>query len=465
MGVRIERKEMDVDRQLPCTGGALVGSRRARQWYAKGGEEADLKKLKFAEAPAFNAYFNSLVNLGCFITDDELPDTDEDAEEPEFTFDDIELSDLGLDLARQYDSSVARLSAVRQVSSAKRKCSVKTLREWGKRGGLCELADPSSPDRELLRRMFLAKIDLPGESHAIRRQSLLLILELCRQLSADDWIMSETTFASAIYFGELVSGDDHLHVEWPQPLQDIAFRWRMFYFHHYMSVALEGMFSWVVIHLQDKGVAGATVDELITALESAVVRRNLSQLLGITCDSRFSQMTPAKSLTAFGVSPRPLDAELSLELDMTISAKSIVAEERLEEIIRSNKYLYSPTGLAIPMVLLALTLARYTQWDGTNYGNWLADVADDPYVDLIPPVLTNRLAHRFGDWWNCGWKELTAYVLSRCVIRQHIAMSYEKTSLGERCLLEYDGDKVMSRFSFEKIGMGNARFNSRTALH
>ena len=38
------------------------------------------------------------MNLGCFVTDKERADSDEEAEEITFTFDDIELSSLGLQL-------------------------------------------------------------------------------------------------------------------------------------------------------------------------------------------------------------------------------------------------------------------------------------------------------------------------------------------------------------------------------
>src|SRR6266436_4875622 len=48
--------------------------RRGRKWYAKGEKQANFRKIKkFAQAPAWGAYFNSLVNLGFFVTDQQLP--------------------------------------------------------------------------------------------------------------------------------------------------------------------------------------------------------------------------------------------------------------------------------------------------------------------------------------------------------------------------------------------------------
>ena len=94
----------------------------------------------------------------------------------------------------------------------------------------------------------------------------------------------------------------------------------------------------------------------------------------------------------FGIPKGKLDSQLSRKLDSKITAKSMIAEDRLEEHLRSNDHLHSPNGLALSMILLGLTLARYTQWEQSNYGKWLANVTNDPYVDLIPPVLTSGLS-------------------------------------------------------------------------
>jgi hypothetical protein len=447
-----------------CNGGALVGMREAGKWLAKGREEADFKRLRFAKVPALDAYFNSLVNLGFFVTEDEMEDTDEEDERPEINFDDIQLSPLGQQLAEAYGSQIGRLSSVRQLAERQRKCTVSSLAEWGKRGGLCELAEDSAPDRGLLRDVFFSLIDQRGESHPVRRHSLLLILELCRQLSADNWILNESAFAAAVYFGEIVAEEDRLVVEWPAPLADIATRWRMFYFHHFMSVALEGLFSWLISQVSDKGLSGATIEIMADGLDSATVRTALADQFGVKIKGKFGTTSPAGFFALFGITPGELTAEVSRHLDDTITQDNAIAEDRLEDLIRENRFRQSPAGLAVPMLLLALTLARYMHWQTTQYGDWLARAANDPYLDLIPPVMTDGLTRRFGDWWGCSWKELAGFVLSRYVVRQHIAMSYEKTAAGDRCLLQTDGEKVISSASYDKIGMGNPRFRSAVQI-
>ena len=228
----------------PCSGGGLVGSRDAKKWFATGVKKANFKTMKkFSKNPALGAYLNSLVNLGLFVTEEERPDSDEEGVGEDFTFDDIELTDLGLDLARRFNQKAGGLATTKQIASKDRCCSIDDLAEFGKHGGLCELSHKGSADRELLRDIFFALVESKGESHTVRRQSLLLMLDLCRQFSAEDWFLNETNFANAVYFGEVANDNDRLAVVIPSQLLDIATRWRMFYFHHFMSVAFEGLCS------------------------------------------------------------------------------------------------------------------------------------------------------------------------------------------------------------------------------
>ncbi len=77
-----------------CDGGALVGSDKAQQLLAKGTKDVDFKsaEVRFAKIPARKIYFNSLANLGVFLTDEEMSDLEEDIEQSQRTFEDIQLS-------------------------------------------------------------------------------------------------------------------------------------------------------------------------------------------------------------------------------------------------------------------------------------------------------------------------------------------------------------------------------------
>lgn len=182
--------------------------------------------------------------------------------------------------------------------------------------------------------------------------------------------------------------------------------------------------------------------------------------MAVDLTGAFADLTPAQVFAKAGVGGGALDESVSKSVDVAVTSLTPFAEDSLEELIRSNEHLYSSTGLALPMLLLSVTLARYTQWEATNYGKWLASAANDPYLDLVPPLVTTGLSRRFGDWWNTSFKELTGFVLSRYVVQQHQAMSYEKTWTGERCLLQVDGPRIVSTGGFDKIGMGNPRLRS-----
>jgi hypothetical protein len=140
----------------PCVGGALVGSDAATKWLSDHDGIADLKRLPFAKNPALSAYLNSLVNLGFFESQEERTEVEEEVEDAELTFDDIELSDVGRDLANAYGSSIGRIEVVKHLSDLDRTCRVENLKRLGERGGLCELTLPISLDRELLRSVFFA---------------------------------------------------------------------------------------------------------------------------------------------------------------------------------------------------------------------------------------------------------------------------------------------------------------------
>jgi hypothetical protein len=409
------------------------------------------------------------MNLGVFVTDEELQDSDEDAKR---TFDDIELSQLGVELAGRYDSCVGRLKGIAQIASHQRRCSVESLKTWGARGGLCELSDPSAHDRFLLRDTFFSKMpkefysEMPkkGESHFMRRRSLLLILELCRQLKDANWFFGHASFADAVYYGELADEGKTYVVRIPPALEDVAIRWQMFYFHHFMSVALEGLFSSLVSRLSDAELEGDSLDSIVRSLNDTHVVNEAYKLLSLPAGSLSAESSPSRLFAAIGIPSAVLDSHLSDALGDAIRPSSPLAEPALEALLRKHDYEHRSTALIVSLILLATTLGRYKRWEGTNYGDWFVSVAVDRYLDLIPPIVSAGLSRRFGDWWNCQWGQIAEFVLSRYVIQQHQAMSYEKSASGERCILQVHGTSICATGSYDKIGLGNPRFYSAVQI-
>lgn len=444
----------------PCEGGNLVGSVDAVKWFKKGGAKANFDRMdRFTKNPAFGAYLNSLVNLGAFVTEYEAPETEE--ESTDFSFDDLELSELGLKLAEAYDGQVGKLAVSRQFSGRIKVVAIPDLAKFGSAGGLCELRKANASDRELLKDLFFCTAsNQRGDSHFVRRQSLLLILELCEQFSRGGWRLDEVNFAAAVYFGRLSDETDKLEISVPSPLEEIGTRWRMFQFHRFMGVALEALLAWLAAQAEPKKLAGTTVDELLEVLDSRSLQRELSDLLGIRLKRPFGALSPAEVFAELGVNHGSVTPELGADLDLRLSTSTAVAEDSLEALIRRNKHLYSPVGLAVPMLLLITTLARYSQWNETRYGSWLAQAADNAFLDLLPPIVGAGFSRQFANWWVTPWSDLARLALSRYVVRQHQSLSYEKSHSSDRCLLLSDGERIVASGTYDRVGMGNPRFRS-----
>ena len=94
-------------------------------------------------------------------------------------------------------------------------------------------------------------------------------------------------------FGDVKLGLTRLKVELPQSLQDNARRWRMFYFHYYMAVAMESLFSWLVTNLEGLGMAGLSLDQIVNRLSDKVIKTDIKELLGVKLSQSFGKTTLA----------------------------------------------------------------------------------------------------------------------------------------------------------------------------
>lgn len=442
----------------PCAGGGLVGVLEAQRWFGEGGGDVELDRVRLSAVPAVDAYFNSIVNLGCFLTEEERPDIDE---ETEFTFDDIELSPLGERLADAYGALVDSLEAVRKAAELPYRCTPDELAGWGRIGGLCEVSAVPAADRLVLRDIFFDRSERRGRSHEFRRKSLVLILSLCHEFSAAGWGFSQAEFAAAVYFREAVSTNgDRFVPSIATSVADISDRWRMFYFHHYMSVGLEGMFSWLLHELDALELAGGTIDGLTATLDSPALARAFGELTGSDIGESFGSLSIADLLPCGPEIDRSHLESLSAAVDESIRPEHPFAEDRLERSIREGTFAHAGLGLAVPLVLFGVTLVRFARWFDTGVGRWLAGVAADRYLDLVPPVLSADLIRDHGAWWQMPMRQLAERVLSRYVVLQHRSMAYEKSRSGGRCLLQVDGRRLVGAGRYDRIGLGNPRLRS-----
>ncbi|MCA9439807.1 MAG: hypothetical protein KC964_03305 [Candidatus Omnitrophica bacterium] len=394
-----------------------------------------------------------------------MDDEEEESVDPEelvdLNLDNLQMTERGRELAEAYGSLVGNLKATRDIRERNRTCRLSNMKEFGKRGGLCEISGLDSPDRPLLRDFFFARTSNGSKAHILRKESLLLIISLCQQLAEEQVEIDERAFATAVYFGKVpLEEEGIIQIRWPSGLSDIANRWRMFYFHHFMGVALEGMFSWLVTSLSERGVAGASIDDLVSSLNDRTVTESISEFFAISLPRKFGEMTPSLFFGIFGVPEGDLIRETSLYLEEFIGVESPLAEDELERRIRGKEFSQSQSGLAVSLILFCLTLARYTRWRKTDNGNWLGNHGIDKFLDLVPPLVLEGLENEFSSWWQTHFADLARFVLSRYVFQQHQIISYEKSYTADRCLIQLEDSKLTAREPFGKIGMGNARLGS-----
>ncbi len=256
-----------------CQGGRLVGSEILSAWYAEPrGNRIPLENLPFAKNPALDAYLASLVNLRLFEAAEDVAEPESD-EEVQPTRLEASLSALGLKVAPAYGKAVARTRVEEIVRNGARSAKEADLAEWGERGGLCELKG-GGPDLEILRDLFFNRIGLEAKAHVWRQDSLLLMLHLADTLADLEIPLTHEKFGEAVYFRQVLIGDGVVaEVSWPNQLEDVALRWRMFYSHYYISGVLENLFIAVVSQGNRKRLEGLGLREPRAAAFLALVRR------------------------------------------------------------------------------------------------------------------------------------------------------------------------------------------------
>ena len=446
----------------PCDGGGLVGSKEAITWLRKNsGSTPRFSRLQFTKNPALNQYFNSLVHLGFFVTDETQSEEVETEEAPEVVFTDLELTPLGQRVATAYETAVGNLPVITRLVKQPDGCSPQHLKQWGKVGGLCELSHPVSPDRELLRDVFFNRVESPGESHRFRRGSLVLLLELVRQLESHEVMLEVDSFNDAVYFGKVFrqEGSPLLDIKLPQQLADIANRWRMFHFHFYLSVALESLFVAVVSKARSAGLRGFRLEALVESLKSKSVTKHFQSRLSMKIASNFLDVTPRELFKLAGVDIRTADSTGSIELEKTVEWAHPFSESSLA-LVFNEVDRDTPEGIASALLLLIVTATRFVRWEPTGHGSWLAQAVRDAYKDVTVPVVLRELRERFPDYWNVSWREIATFVIRRFVVRQHEVLAYDKNWDGSSAFFHTENDLIRWRqLNYDEIGVGNARFS------
>lgn len=439
-----------------CEGGSLGGSDAARSGLGSLGRAVDLQKLQFLKNPWGQygaAYRGPLSGLGVFealespdINDEVI--SDEEAEGSEV--DDARLSPLGERLANAFNQIVARTEFVRSFASDRRAVPREVLEEFGRSGHLCGLAD-SDGDLAVLRELFFSdEASSTRTSHFRRRMSLLLFLQAIKALGERDVACNAWSFGWAVYYGRAIRlgarGDSVFDVRWPPALADIAARWRCFYFHFYLTVALESLLVRLVAMARTNR-GGIKPEAMIDGLASGYVTRELNKLVSLRLDRPFSNLSPAELLPSDGNLPG---------ISSPLSEKSLA-----DVLLGQDGKAQEEAGPALAALLLFVLLARYPRVVNKNYENWMVTKVRDSYRDVTVPgflrYLTSTLGH---SWWREPIGTILKAIVRRFVVSLHEAMIYERGGY-TTALLRHDGEKVLwAGYDFPSSTAGNPRFPS-----
>jgi len=440
----------------PCEGGGLVGSEVLHPWYENEHSANTWQKAQFAKNPALDAYFTSLVNFHLFVSRRPSDQTDEREETAEW--DGVhELSKIGKRLVSSYASTISGavdLSTLDFDTPPK----IERLEFWGKTGGLCELHN-GAPDRQLLEDLFFNRVNLPEEAHIHRRDSLLLFIYLSHFLAKHGLPLNTETLCTTVYYGTILDTDGQvISVRFPKILKDTAFRWRMFYFHQFLSYGLEYLFSNTVNEANRDRLSGIRLEDWMKEWSAALSSSKLNKMLNIDINSDMLVMKPRELFKASGVNVASGNINGSVAIDRLVGIEHNLSEHNLYKLLQQKTLQFTPESCVMSVLMCILTVIRYKQWSTVDYGNWLAQASGiDRYENVTVPVVAENWQRQFGDFWNTPILDIAKSLINRFVIRLHLTLAYQKSG----AYFYLDEDHIIGRDKyFDNPRLSNPRLRS-----
>jgi hypothetical protein len=459
-----------------CDGGALGGSDkaielvngRARQSYSLD----PWKHLQAREGQFGAAYKASLINLGLFAHEidevhEEASEESKELNEEVQSIEIAELSDRGKRLADAYRRSVRTTTYIEERWTPHSVVPAAVLKEFGSRGGLCEISLKGADDRDVIKEILFS-CDRKGtqSTHYRRRMSLLLLLYGIGETAKRGAGFDRLTFSDLTYFGRVVTDEERQRsapIDMPYPLRDVAERWRMFHFHGYLTVALQSLLVSVVGILRHHP-AGIDRSRLLDEFQAPALGARFRRLFKTKLPGPFFDLTPSKLLGVAGVSVADALAGRPSALGgLAIGAK--FGERNLADHLTEGEA-DQISGIAVASMLLYAALLRYQTSVQTAYDAWYQNLVQDRFADLSVPGVLGTLRSEYGDdWWHRSNREVLNLLLWRFVLLQHQTMSYERGFGGSAPLFHIDGTTIIGTDAdFSDPGALNARFFSAVQI-
>jgi hypothetical protein len=459
-----------------CDGGALGGSEKAielvngpaRQPYNLDG----WKHLQAREGQFGAAYKASLINLGLFAneSDEVHEEASEDSKELSDDVQSIEIAELserGKRLAAAYRRSVRSTRYIKERWTTHSSVPAAVLKEFGSRGGLCEIVQKGADDRDVIKELLFSCDRKETQStHYRRRMSLLLLLYGIGKTATIEAAFNRLTFSDLTYFGRVVTDEERqksASIDIPNRLRDVAERWRIFHFHSYLTVALQSFLVSIVGVLRHHP-AGIDRSQLLDEFKVPALGARFSKLFETKLPGSFFDLTPGELLGVAGVSVADaLAGRASALRSLAIGSK--FGERNLVDHLTDGEA-EQISGIAIASLLLYAVLLRYQTSVATPYDAWYQNLVQDRFADLSVPGVLGTLRSEYGDgWWHRPNREILNLLLWRFVLLQHQTMSYERGFGGSAPLFHIDGTTIIGTDAdFSDPGALNARFFSAVQI-
>lgn len=459
-----------------CAGGALGGSEKAMELVngrARQSYNLDAwKHLQSGEGQFGAAYKASLINLGLFSneSDEVHEEASEESQELHEDVQSIEIAELsrrGKRLADAYRRAVHATKYIKDGWTTHSSVPADILKEFGSRGGLCEISQEGADDRDVIKEiLFSCDREETKSTHYRRRMSLLLLLYGISKAAKIEVAFDRQSFSDLTYFGRAVTDEEHQKstaIGVPDSLRDVAERWRIFHFHSYLTVALQSLLVSVVGVLRHHP-AGIDRSRLLDEFQVPALGARFSKLFETELPGLFFDLTPAELLGVAGVSVADVLAGRPSAL-ASLSIGSKFGERNLvEQLIEGEAEQIS--GIVVASFLLYVVLLRYQTSVETTYDAWYQNLVQDRFADLSVPGVLGTLRSEYGDgWWQRPNREILNLLLWRFVLLQHQTMSYERGFGGSAPLLHIDGTTIIGTDAdFSDPGALNARFFSAVQI-
>jgi hypothetical protein len=456
---------------LPCDGGALGGSKPAKDLATNGKKSYELSRWQHLQAPEGQfgaAYKGSLINLGIFKTDgtdveDEATIGTDELDQSVQAIEVKELSAIGKRLAESFAASIRRTKYVTENWSLKNTVTANVLKQFGARAGLCEISGKQASDLATLRSMFFAHEGfLTKGSHYRRRMSLLLLLECIGRAHAAGIAFSNSVFSDICYFREIVVDDEKLKsisIKIPAALHDVAERWRVYHIHNYLAVALQSFLVSIVRVIRDRP-GGVARSSLFDGLLSSAINTQFKEIFGINLPKEFFELTPREMLAISGIAlPKSLADIDACTFSLPIA--SPFSERNVENLLVNSKA-NDASGIALSAMLFYQVILRYPVAVAASFSNWYEQHVYDRYTDISVPGIIEFLQAEFGESWvDRSNREILDRVIWRFVVRQHQTMSYERGFGGSAPLFHVDDATIIgTNTDYTDPRADNARFGS-----